>query len=537
VSVGRIGFSSTAANNDRTAFVIDDLPFRPRGWLHEALRLHRESSAMTLPLYRELFIAGSYAAPQSGEMEAVLNPATGETFAEAPVGGLDDLEAAIAAARESFDRGVWRSMTPRQRVEKMQRFHDYLLDHVDAFVPLIIAETGALAGMAREAQFGAPMKHFRYYLEAALRPTTTMALPEVSPNPFGTKTLGTAVVQRDPVGVVAAITAYNYPCMLNLTKIVPALLMGNSVVLKPSPYTPFEALFLGAAAKAAGLPDGVFNVITGGADVGRGLTIDDRVDLITFTGSDAVGAAIAAQAAPSLKRMLLELGGKSASIVCADANMDRALAAGLNAIVSHAGQACVALSRQIVHNSVRSEYVEKLGERLKSVKIGDPVDPSTRMGPLIRNVACERTAHYVASALNDGGSLIAGGKRPSHLDKGFFFEPTLFDGVDNSWTIAREEIFGPVGVVIGFDSDEEAIAIANDTKFGLSGAIFSANTGRAFEMAQCVRSGGVNLNGGPGTMLSDAPFGGVGRSGHGREMSTGGLLEFTQQKTIGFSAA
>jgi acyl-CoA reductase-like NAD-dependent aldehyde dehydrogenase len=171
------------------------------------------------------------------------------------------------------------------------------------------------------------------------------------------------------------------------------------------------------------------------------------------------------------------------------------------------------------------------------VKIGDPVDPSTRMGPLIRNVACERAEHYVSSALSDGGSLIAGGKRPSHLDKGFFFEPTLFDGVDNSWTIAREEIFGPVGVVIGFDSDDEAIAIANDTKFGLSGAIFSANTGHAFEMAQRVRSGGVNLNGGPGTMLSDAPFGGVGRSGYGREMSTGGLLEFTQQKTIGFSAA
>jgi aldehyde dehydrogenase (NAD+) len=492
---------------------------------------------MTLPLYHELFIAGRYVAPNSGEMEAILDPATGETFAEAPVGGMGDLEAAIGAARESFDEGHWRNMTARQRVEKMQLFHDYLQSRIDDLVPLIITETGALSGMARNAQFGAPMKHFRYYLEAALRPTTTMALPEVSPNPFGTKTLGTAVVEREPVGVVAAITAYNYPCMLNLTKIVPALLMGNSVVLKPSPYTPFEALILGAAAQAAGLPDGVFNVITGGADVGKGLTNDERVDLITFTGSDAVGAAIAGQAAPSLKRVLMELGGKSASIVCADANLDRALAAGFNAIVSHAGQACVALSRQIVHNSIRWEYVEKLGERLRAVQIGAPTDPSSQMGPLIRSVACERAERYVESALKDGGTLIAGGKRPSSPDKGFFFEPTLFDNVDNGWKIAQEEIFGPVGVVIGFDSEEEAIAIANDTKFGLSGAIFSANPGHAFEMAQQIRSGVVNLNGGPGTMLSDAPFGGIRRSGYGREMSADGLLEFTQQKTIGFSAA
>lgn len=491
---------------------------------------------MTLPLHRDLFIAGSYAAPRSGEREPVLNPASGEAFAEAPVGDMTDLELAVSAARDSFDRGVWRTLSPRQRVEKMQLFYDYLQERSDELVELIVTEAGALHDMARHAQLGAPLKHFRYYLEAALRPMTTMALPEVSPNPLGTKTLGTAVVQHDPVGVVAAITAYNYPCMLNLTKIVPALLMGNSVVLKPSPYTPFEALFLGGAAQAAGLPEGVLNIVTGGAEVGKALTTDDRVDLVTFTGSDTVGATIAAQAAPSLKRVLMELGGKSASIVCADANLDRALAAGFNAIVSHAGQACVALSRQIVHHSIRQEYVEKLGERLKAVKIGDPADPTTRMGPLIRNSACERAEHYVESALSDGAKLVAGGSRPSHLEKGFFFEPTLFDQVDNRWKIARDEIFGPVGVVIGFDSDEEAIAITNDTKFGLSGAIFSANAGRAFELAQRVRSGGVNLNGGPGTMLSDAPFGGVGRSGYGREMGLGGLLEFTQQKTIGFSA-
>jgi acyl-CoA reductase-like NAD-dependent aldehyde dehydrogenase len=492
---------------------------------------------MTLPLHRNLFIAGAYVPPQSGLTEEVLDPATGETFGEAPVGGTEDLEIALAAARHCFDQGAWRKLVAAERVAKMRLFHDHLLKRVDEIVPLIVAETGALAGMARAAQFGVPMKHFRYYLDAALAPAMSMALPEVTSNPYGTRTLGAAAVLYEPVGVVAAITAYNYPCMLNLLKVVPALLMGNSVILKPSPHTPFEALILGEAAQAAGLPEGVFSIITGGPDVGAQLTSDPRVDLVTFTGSDKVGAAIAAQAAPSLKRVLMELGGKSASIVRADADLDRAVAAGLNAIVSHSGQACVALSRQLVHNSVRAEYVQRLSERLHAIKIGLPSSPDTQMGPLIRDIARQRTESYVESALRDGGTLAAGGKRPAHLDRGFFFEPTLFNDVDNGWTIAREEVFGPVGVVIGFDTDEEAIAIANDTPFGLSGAIFSADTGRAFEMAGDLRTGGVNLNGGPGTMLSDAPFGGIRRSGYGREMGTHGLLEFAQSKTIGFSAA
>ncbi len=492
---------------------------------------------MTLPLHRNLFIAGAYAPPRSGLLEEILDPATGEAFGEAPLGGTEDLEIALVAARHSFDQGTWRKLSAAERVAKMRLFHDHLMSRIDEIVPLIVAETGALAGMARAAQFGVPMKHFRYYLDAALAPTMSMVLPEVTPNPRGTKTLGAAAVLHEPVGVVAAITAYNYPCMLNLLKVVPALLMGNSVVLKPSPHTPFEALILGEAAQAAGLPEGVLNVVTGGAEVGSQLTSDARVDLVAFTGSDKVGAAIAAQAAPSLKRVLMELGGKSASIVRADADLDRAVAAGLNAIVSHSGQACVALSRQLVHNSLRAEYVRNLGERLQAIRIGLPAGPDTQMGPLIRDSACQRTESYVESALRDGGTLVAGGRRPAHLDKGFYFEPTLFDDVDNSWTIARDEIFGPVGVVMGFDTDEEAIAIANDTPFGLSGAIFSADTGRAFEMAGELRTGGVNLNGGPGTMLSDAPFGGVRRSGFGREMGVNGLLEFAQSKTIGFSAA
>lgn len=491
---------------------------------------------MTIALRTELFINGAFVAPQSGDSEAVLNPATGAAFADAPVGNLTDLDAALAAARESFDKGVWRRLPSSERVAAMQRFHDHLMDRIEDIVPLIIAETGAVAPMARAAQFHVPMKNFRYYLEAAKRDFTTMARPEVNPNPAGMKTLGAAAIVRDAVGVVAAITAYNYPCMLNLLKIVPALLMGNSVVLKPSPLTPFEALLLGDAAIAAGLPAGVFNIVTGGPDVSRGLTVDPRVDLVSFTGSDAVGASIMAQAAPTLKRVLLELGGKSAMIVRGDADMERALGAGYNSIVSHSGQACVALSRHLVHNSLLDAYVAQLRERVSAVRIGDPTDPASQMGPLIRESQRQRVEQHVERALHSGAKLVTGGRRPDGLGGGFFYEPTIFAGVENSWPIAQEEIFGPVGVVIGFDTDEEAVEIANDTRYGLSGAIFSADAGRAYEMALELRTGGVNLNGGPGAMLSDAPFGGIGRSGHGREMGVDGLLEYTQPKTIGFHA-
>ena len=492
---------------------------------------------MEIALRKDLFIAGAFCAPATGEAEPVFNPATGKVLGEAPVGGLVDLDSALAAARDSFDRGVWRALPAAQRVAQMQVFHDHLMERIEEIVALIIAETGALAGMARAAQFGVPMKNFRYYLEAARRDFTAMARPEVSPNPQGMKTLGAAVVVREPVGVVAAITAYNYPCMLNLMKVVPALLMGNSVVLKPSPFTPFEALLLGDAARAAGLPDGVFNVVTGAAAVSQQLTVDPRVDLVSFTGSDAVGAAIAAQAAPSLKRIVMELGGKSAMIVRADANIDQALAAGYNAIVSHSGQACVALSRHLVHNSIRDAYVGKLRERVAAVKVGDPNDSTAQMGPLIRDSQRERVERHVETALQSGATLVAGGKRPVGLGGGYYYEPTFFNDVDNRSAIAQEEIFGPVGVVIGFDTDAEALALANDSRYGLSGAIFSADAGRAYEMALQLRTGGVNLNGGPGTMLSDAPFGGIKRSGYGREMGVDGLLEYTQPKTIGFHAA
>jgi aldehyde dehydrogenase (NAD+) len=312
--------------------------------------------------------------------------------------------------------------------------------------------------------------------------------------------------------------------------------MGNTVVLKPSPYTPLEALVLGEAAEAAGLPPGVLNVVTGGTEVGTMLTADPRVDLVSFTGSDAVGARILAQAAPTLKRVLLELGGKSALIVRADADIEAATDAGVFATTNQAGQGCVLWTRHLVHNAVKDAYVGRLTEKLSAVVVGDTADPATTMGPLIRESQRARVSGYVEKGLAEGGTLVLGGRRPAHCERGFFYEPTLFTDVDNRSTIAQEEIFGPVSAVIGFDDDDEAVRIANDTVYGLSGHIFSRDAGTAFEMASRLRTGQVLVNGGNGTTNPWDPFGGVKRSGIGRELGEEGFLEFTEAKVIRFRA-
>jgi acyl-CoA reductase-like NAD-dependent aldehyde dehydrogenase len=492
---------------------------------------------MELALQTKMFIGGAFTSGATGEVDPVINPATEEVIAQAPVGGMADAEAALAAAQDSFANGPWRRMTPRQRVEKMQAFYDALDRRKEAIVRLLIAEAGATVALANGAQWANGMKHFRYALEYAGRDFTKLSMPELTPGADGRKILGTSIVRRDPVGVVAAITPYNYPFMLNMVKVVPALLMGNSVVLKPSPYTPFSALLFGDAAVEAGLPEGILNVITGAKDVGEKLTTDKRVKLVTFTGSDMVGAAIMAQAAPTLKRLLLELGGKSAMIVRADGDLDRAAAAGLSGFTSHCGQGCALMTRHLVHNSVRAQYVEKLKALAERVTVGDPADPATKMGPLIRAAQRDRVEHYVQAGIDSGARLVTGGKRPAHLNRGFFFEPTLFDDVDNTSSIAQDEIFGPVGAVIGFDTDEEAISIANDSEFGLAASIFSADAGRAYEIVRQIDTGRAAINGGSGTQLSDEPFGGNGRSGYGRENGIEGLLEFTNANAISFHAA
>jgi aldehyde dehydrogenase (NAD+) len=492
--------------------------------------------AFDMPLSSGLYIAGAFTGAAAGGAEDIINPATEAVIGAAPAGSIELADAATQAARTAFDAGTWSTLTRRARAKYLERMFESLAAHAAEICELIIAEAGALRSNARARQFDIPMKHFRHYLEAGDAGDVRALAPELTPTAAGTKALGTAFVVRGPVGVVAAITPYNYPFFLNIAKVVPALLTGNAVVLKPSPYTPFQALVLAAAAHEAGIPPGVFNVVTGGAAVGELLTTDERIDLVTFTGSDSVGSAIAAQAAPTLKRLVLELGGKSALIVRADGNLKMALAQALRGFTSHAGQGCAMNTRVLVHNSLRETFVEQLAAAAKAVKVGDPSDPKSDMGPLIRGAARDRVERYVAAGLESGATLKAGGKRPPDLQRGFYYEPTLFDDVDPDCAIAQEEIFGPVGVVIGYDTDDEAVALANRSRFGLRGGIISADVGRAYEMALRIRSGGLTLNAGAGTQLSAGPFGGVKRSGYGRELGDEGLHEFTSLKLIEIQA-
>jgi aldehyde dehydrogenase (NAD+) len=336
--------------------------------------------------------------------------------------------------------------------------------------------------------------------------------------------------------VVAAITPFNAGFFLNVVKASAALITGNSVVLKPSPYTPFQAWVLADAIEKLDFPPGVFNVVTGGVDVAQMLTTDPRVDMVSFTGSDKVGAAIMAQSAPTLKRLLLELGGKSALIVREDADLDVAAQVAFWNITCQTGQGCCLFTRHIVHNKVKQGFIDRMVKMAGSVKIGDPADPSVSVGPLIRAKERDRVAGLVDAAVKAGAELLCGGRRPPGLQHGYFYEPTLLTGVSNAASIARDEIFGPVGVVLGFDDDREALVIANDSPYGLGGGIISRDKGRAYEMALNLDAGFILLNEGPGAKHPAAPFGGFKRSGYGRESGAEGLDAYTDVKSILFRA-
>lgn len=482
-----------------------------------------------------LFINGSYQ-PGAAPAVTVINPASGAVIAAVPSASAAQVEQALASARVAFDQGPWPRMPVAERVEVLSRFLQYLQGQQERIVQLIVEEAGSTRMIGEFMQFGVPMKHAAQLLQDALDIKPELTPIEITPAMDGSKILGTSAVIYEPIGVVSAITPYNFPFFLNIVKVFHAAVMGNTVLLKPSPFTPLQALLLGEAALAAGLPAGVLNIVHGDISVGERLSSDPRVDMVSFTGSDKVGAAIMAQAAPTLKKTHMELGGKSALIVRADADIEAAAMAGLMSITIHAGQGCALTTRHLVHNSVRAQYVQTLCAMLAHVKVGDTAAADTGMGPLIRPNAVERCEHYVRAGLESGATLVFGGERPAGLSGGFYFQPTLFDNVSNDSALAREEIFGPIGAVIGFDSDDEAIAFANDSDFGLSGAIYSRDVGAAYEMALRLRTGGVMLNGGAGTMLSSSPFGGYKRSGFGREYGRAGLIDFTQIKSIAFKA-
>ncbi len=472
-------------------------------------------------------------------VESILDPATGEVLGSVPNAGPAEVEAALTAARAAAD-GAWGRETPRGRSALLHRLHAELAAKPDHLLDVVVSETGCPVSLARTQQVALPLQHLEYWAEAAARPALDPRPPVTTRRPDGSGVVGNWVVRRAPYGVVAAITPYNFPLLENVMKLGPALAAGNAVVLKPSPWTPYSALAIAEAAQRADLPPGVLTVLTGGADVGVALTSDARVDLISFTGSDAVGAQILAAAAPRLTKVVLEVGGKSALIVRPDADLDLAARVGAASVTTHAGQGCALTTRHLVHVDVRTAYLERLAALLDRAVVGDPRAESTTVGPLIRSSARDRVESYVAGALERGATVVSGAARPTGLPArlfgGAYYRPTVLADVENSWPVAQEEIFGPVAVVIDVRDDDEAVAVANDSPYGLAGHVVSRDTAAAMDLATRLRTGSVDLNGGPGWTNPGVPFGGWKRSGLGRENGPEGLDEYTLLQTIKYPA-
>jgi aldehyde dehydrogenase (NAD+) len=478
-----------------------------------------------------LYINGEWVDGAGDDAVEVINPATEEAWARVPQATIPDVDRAVGAARDAFDAGPWPRMSPRERSDALLRFMHGVADRRSELVDLIIAEAGAARPIAEALQFDTPLRYAFWFAErAATFPYEDPLPPQASP-----RGLGQGVILKEPAGVVAAITAFNYPMYLNLAKVAPALAVGNTVVLKPSPYTPLEALVLGEIADAAQLPPGVLNVVTGGVPESERLTTHPAVDMVSFTGSDLVGRQIMRQAGDGLKKVVLELGGKSPNVVFAGSDVERFAAAAAYALTIHAGQGCALPTRILAERPIYDDVVAGLVAALAKVKVGDPAEPTVTMGPLIREAQRERVERYVATGSAEGARLACGGGRPGDLPRGFFFEPTLFADVESAMTVAQDEIFGPVGVVIPFDTTDQAIAIANDTRYGLAASIWHPKPAVAYELARRVRAGTVSINGGGGPSPW-GPFGGYKQSGIGREFGDYGMLEFTQLKTVSWSA-
>ena len=480
----------------------------------------------------ELYIGGEWVAAKSDESLDVVNPATEDVIGQVPQASVADVDRAVTAARSAFEEGAWPRMSARERGDVLLRFMAIVAERRTELVDLIIAEAGSARPIAESLQFETGFKYAQWFAER------TASFPYLEPLPpqAGPRGLGQGVIVKEPIGVVAAITPFNFPLYLNLSKVVPALAMGNTVVLKPSPFTPLLAFVLGEIADAAGLPPGALNVVTGDVDAGERLTTHDGVDMISFTGSDFVGKKIMGQAAEGLKKVLLELGGKSPNIIFAGSDVAKFSFAAAFAFTIHAGQGCALPTRILADRSIYDDVVAGMQSALSKVRVGDPTEKTTGMGPLIREAQRERVERYVATGTEEGARLACGGKRPEGLDRGFFFEPTLFADVESSMTVAQEEIFGPVGVVIPFDGEEDGIRIANDTNYGLAASVWHPEPVRAYEIAQRIQAGTVSINGGGGGPNLWGPFGGYKHSGIGREYGDYGLLEYTQLKTINWSA-
>jgi acyl-CoA reductase-like NAD-dependent aldehyde dehydrogenase len=475
-----------------------------------------------------LVIGGETVTPDS--TYEIINPATEEVVAEAPEASVAQAEAAVDAAADAF--AAWSRTTPEERAALLDRAADLIDAASEELVPLVQAETGATMRVAKTMQVPQAAARLRRYargaLDSRLIPLEPAVMPATALAPGG---LISAVGHRAPVGVVSCITSYNFPMVNMAGKIGPALAMGNTVVVKPAPQDPLAVIRMVELLQEAGFPPGVVNVVGGcGIPASEAIVAHPRTDMISFTGSTAVGQRIGAVAGGSMKRLLLELGGKGACIVLDDADLKAAIG-GISSVWGfHSGQICTAPTRVIVHRSLHDHLVAGLQQAAGHMKVGDPLERETVVGPVITSVHRDRVLGYIAAGRSEGAEVAVGGGVPDGFDRGFYVEPTLLVGCDNTMTPVREEIFGPVVVVVAVDDEDEAVAVANDSDFGLYSYVFSKDAGRAWGVAKQLRSGNVGIN----TLQRnhEAPFGGFKQSGVGRDGGSFGLHAYAELQSI-----
>ena len=468
-------------------------------------------------------LIGGDRVPSAGERTfETIDPSTGEAIAEVAYGTPEDVDRAVAAARAAFDEGPWRTVPAAQRERVMNKLADLIEAHTDELAELESLDNGKPVSYARTIDLPLTVAHFRYF---AGWPTKIEGevIPVSAPKLM-------VYTRKEPVGVCGQIIPWNFPLMMASWKVAPALAAGCTVVLKPAEQTPLTALRLGELALEAGLPEGVLNVVPGDGATGAAIVEHPGVDKIAFTGSTAVGREIGATAGRMLKRVTLELGGKSANLILPDANVKAAIGGSFQGIYFNSGQACNAGSLLYVHRDQFDEVVAALAERAPKMKMGPGLDPETQLGPLVSAEQRDRVTGYIEKGKAEGAKLATGGKRPKDLPRGYFIEPTVFGNVDNHSTIAREEIFGPVLSVIPAESEAAAVDIANDSIYGLNASVFTNDVERAYSTARELRSGTVGHN----SFRTDfnIAFGGFKQSGIGREGGIEGLYPFLESKTL-----
>jgi betaine-aldehyde dehydrogenase len=477
-----------------------------------------------MQVHEKLFIGGEWVDPAGSEVIEVISPHTEEVVGRVPEGTTADIDRAVAAARAAFDEGPWPRTSPEDRIAAVQRFSDAYAARMMDMAQVITTEMGSPISFSQLAQSPAPWMMLNSFIAEA----QSYAWEEERTGVLGSP----VIVRSEGVGVVGAIVPWNVPQFVTMSKLAPALLSGSTIVIKPSPETPLDAMLMAELLEEAGIPKGVVSVIPAGREVGEHLVRHPGVDKIAFTGSTAAGRTIASICGEQLKRVSLELGGKSAAIILDDADLEATMQGLKFASLMNNGQACVAQTRILASRQRYDAVVESLGQTVKGMSVGDPDDPATEIGPLVAERQQERVDKYIALGQEEGARVVVGGNgRPDGISKGWYVQPTVFADVDNSMRIAQEEIFGPVLAVIPYDDVDDAVRIANDSEFGLAGSVWTADpAGIGMDVARRVRTGTFGVN--QYTMDFVAPFGGFKASGIGREFGKEGLEHYLELKSI-----